>query len=59
MAVGTAHILYCDRPGCRSHITLIDTRNAAHARTVASQQYGWTTGARDLCPNEHSEERRA
>ncbi|MFJ2477092.1 hypothetical protein ACIOWI_29660 [Streptomyces sp. NPDC087659] len=52
MALGFAHTLFCDRPGCRSQLTITGTRSAAHARAVAHGQHGWRTRAQDLCPNE-------
>jgi hypothetical protein len=52
MAVGPAHILYCDRPGCRSQMTILGARSAREARQVAHREHGWRTERQDLCPNE-------
>lgn len=51
MAIGYAHTLYCDRRGCRAKVTVDGTRNADHARRLASQRHGWRsdTGG-DWCP---------
>jgi hypothetical protein len=52
MAVGFAHTLYCDRPGCRNKVTITDTRSAAHAREVARRRFGWRIDRGEHCPNE-------
>ncbi|MFJ6841379.1 hypothetical protein ACIQRE_01770 [Streptomyces griseoluteus] len=52
MALGYAHVLYCDRRGCRGKTVIDGTRNAAHARRIAAR-YGWRTdGGRDTCPQD-------
>lgn len=52
MALGFSHTLFCDRPGCRSQLTITGTRSAAHARAVARGMHGWRTQTGDLCPSE-------
>ncbi|MEU4168908.1 hypothetical protein AB0F46_18775 [Streptomyces sp. NPDC026665] len=52
MAIGYAHTLYCDRPGCRNKVTVPDTRSAAHARKVAERRFGWHIDQGERCPNE-------
>ncbi|WAZ20196.1 hypothetical protein STRCI_001296 [Streptomyces cinnabarinus] len=55
MAIGYAHTLFCDRPGCRAKVTVADTRNAAHARRVAHASQGWRCDrAGDFCPNDRT-----
>ena len=51
MAIGYAHTLFCDRPGCRTKVTVESTRNAAHARRMARTRHGWGCDtAGDFCP---------
>ncbi|MFF0139703.1 hypothetical protein ACFYRN_25020 [Streptomyces sp. NPDC005227] len=51
MAIGYAHTVFCDRKGCRSKQTVENTRDAAHARRLARQRYGWGSDRRgDFCP---------
>lgn len=53
MAIGYAHTLYCDRRGCRAKVTVVDTRNAAHARRAARLRHGWRSDkAGDWCPTD-------
>ncbi|MFF7966723.1 hypothetical protein ACFZC3_15325 [Streptomyces sp. NPDC007903] len=52
MALGYAHVLYCDRRGCRGKTVIDGTRNARDARRIA-RRYGWRTdGGRDTCPQD-------
>jgi hypothetical protein len=51
MAIGYAHTLFCDRPGCRAKQTVEGTRDAAHARHLARIRHGWRCDeAGDFCP---------
>ncbi|MFD7793602.1 hypothetical protein [Streptomyces sp. NPDC059759] len=51
MAIGYAHTVFCDRPGCRTKKTIENTRDADHARRLARQQHGWRSGrSGDFCP---------
>ncbi|MEV7684491.1 hypothetical protein [Streptomyces bungoensis] len=53
MAIGYAHTVYCDRPGCRATQTIEGTWNAAHARRLARMQHGWRCDeAGDWCPTD-------
>jgi hypothetical protein len=52
MAVGPAPTPHCDRPGCRSQMTILGTHSAHGARQVAHREHGRRTERQDLCPNE-------
>lgn len=55
MAIGYAHTLYCDRPGCRATQMVKDTRSAAHARQLAHDQLGWGSDSDgDWCPTDET-----